>query len=194
MAETTKKTTSKKPAAATKAVVKKRAVTSTATKAKKPAAVKPQIEETASVVASAPAVTLSVKPTIDGGKYVPATGRRKTAIANVRLFSGKGERTVNKKAFDNYFSFYVDQQTALKPLVLTGLEHDFHFTVNVTGGGIHAQAQAVQHGITKSLAELAPELRKILKKNGLLTRDDRKKERKKPGLKRARRSPQWAKR
>ncbi len=192
MAETTKKTTTKKPAAA-KAVVKKRVATSTA-KAKKPVVEKPQAEEVATVTSSAPVTTLSVKPTIDGGKYVPATGRRKTAIANVRLFSGKGKSEVNKKAFDNYFSFYVDQQTALKPLVLTGLEHDFYFTVNVTGGGIHAQAQAVQHGVTKSLAELAPELRKILKKNGLLTRDDRKKERKKPGLKRARRSPQWAKR
>ena len=81
-----------------------------------------------------------------------------------------------------------------KPFEVTGLVGKYHFTGHVNGGGPHAQATAVRHGISQALGKLSEEVRKVLKKNGFLTRDDRKKERKKPGLKRARRSPQWAKR
>ena len=128
------------------------------------------------------------------GKYIFATGRRKTAVANVRLFLGSGETVVNKKPFKQYFAFTSYQEEALMPFQLTGLQNDYYFTCHINGGGTHSQAQALRHGIATALATLSPEVRKVLKKNGMLTRDDRKKERKKPGLKRARRSPQWAKR
>jgi small subunit ribosomal protein S9 len=134
------------------------------------------------------------KPTISGGRYVFATGRRKTAIANIRLFSGQGKSTINKKALDQYFGHTIYREELMKPLELTGLANDFYFTAHVNGGGIHAQSQAVRHGLAQALASFNDEIKKVLKKNTFLTRDDRKKERKKPGLKRARRSPQWAKR
>src|SRR3989338_6726341 len=128
------------------------------------------------------------------GKYIFATGRRKTAVANVRLFSGKGDSVVNKKPLNEYFQYSYYQQEIGKPFQLTGLEDKHHFTSHINGGGPHSQAQALQYGLSIALGMISPEIRKLLKKNGLLTRDDRKKERKNPGLKRARRSPQWAKR
>ena len=128
------------------------------------------------------------------GRYIFATGRRKTAVSNVRLFEGKGDMIVNKIPLKQYFaySFYLDEIS--KPLEVTGLQGKYHFTAHVNGGGPHAQATALRHGISGALGKVSEEIRKVLKKNGFLTRDDRKKERKKPGLKRARRSPQWAKR
>lgn len=134
------------------------------------------------------------KDSIPKGRYVFATGRRKTAIANVRLFSGKGENIVNKQPLEKHFNYTHYQEEIQQPCNLTGLGGDYYFTCHVSGGGPHAQATAVRHGIAIALSGISEEVRKILKKNGLLTRDDRKKERKKPGLKRARRSPQWAKR
>jgi small subunit ribosomal protein S9 len=134
------------------------------------------------------------KPSIAGGRYVFATGRRKTAIANVRLFSGSGNSVINQKPLEQYFSHSIHRDVLMQPLQLTGLANDFYFMANVRGGGINAQSAAVRHGLAQALGGLNEEIRKVLKKNGLLTRDDRKKERKKPGLKRARRSPQWAKR
>lgn len=150
----------------------------------------PVTEET---VAAEPQLQFG-KPTIAGGRYIFATGRRKTSVANIRLFSGAGKSTINKKAVDQYFGHATFQEELMKPFELTGLAKDFYFTVTVNGGGIHSQSQAVRHAIAQALAGMNDEIRKILKKNGFLTRDDRKKERKKPGLKRARRSPQWAKR
>ncbi len=147
-------------------------------------------EHTEAVVATPKVAEISMP----SGKYVFATGRRKTSVANVRLFSGKGEIVVNKKPFKTYFYFSFDQDKALKPFDVTGLAGDFYFVANVNGGGIHSQAEAVRHGLATALSKLNDDVRKILKKNGFLTRDDRRKERKKPGLKRARRSPQWAKR
>lgn len=128
------------------------------------------------------------------GKYIFATGRRKTAIANVRLFAGSGDMVVNKKAFKEYFAEKQQQETALRPLALTGLMNDYYFVVHVSGGGRTSQVEAVRHGLAQTLAKLNDDLQKVLKKNGFLTRDDRKKERKKPGLRGARRRPQWAKR
>lgn len=140
---------------------------------------------------SAPAAAKHAKPS---GKYFFATGRRKTAVANVRVFSGAGEHTVNKKPFASYFFHQSYREAALKALELTGTAKDFHFTASIFGGGINAQSHALQHGLARALVQVNPEVHTVLKRNGLLTRDDRKKERKKPGLKRARRSPQWAKR
>jgi len=110
------------------------------------------------------------------------------------LFSGSGKSTINKKPVDVYFSHAVYRDELMQPLNITGLAKDFYFTATVNGGGIHAQSQAVRHGLAQALASFNDEIKKVLKKNTFLTRDDRKKERKKPGLKRARRSPQWAKR
>ncbi len=137
---------------------------------------------------------LAVKPTLAKDKYQFATGRRKTAIANVRLFSGKGDNVVNKKAFDKYFQNSIYRNVVMKPLEITGLATDFYFTATINGGGVNAQSEALRHGLAQALAALDRDVRKILKKNSYLTRDDRKKERKKPGLRGARRSPQWAKR
>lgn len=131
---------------------------------------------------------------IEKGRYVFATGRRKTAVSNVRLFEGKGETLVNKLPLDKYFSYSFFQEEIQKPFEVTGLVGKYHFTAHVNGGGPHAQATALRHGISGALGKISEDIRKVLKKNGMLTRDDRKKERKKPGLKRARRSPQWAKR
>lgn len=127
------------------------------------------------------------------GRYIYATGRRKTAVANVRLFSGKAESSVNKKPATTYLESSSLAQ-AIEPLRLVGGANTFYFYANISGGGKNSQVEALRHGIAQALGSLSEEVRKIMKKNGFLTRDDRKKERKKPGLKRARRSPQWAKR
>lgn len=190
---TAEKTT--KPAARKTAAKKAPAkVAAKDTAIKKPRAPrKPEVEAVAPA-AAVETVTLATKPTISGGRYVLATGRRKTAIANVRLFSGSKANVVNKKPLDQYFFYQSQRDTLQRPLALTGLLGDFHFTATVNGGGMNAQAEAVRHGIAQALASLSDDLRNILKKNGFLTRDPREKERKKPGLRRARRSPQWAKR
>jgi len=165
--------------------------------AKKPRAVKKaepeHAEKHAKVAAPAPEVK-EAKHAKTLGRYIFATGRRKTAVANVRLFTGKGDSTVNRKPFETYFFSPISREFALKPLTVTGLVSEHFFFATINGGGIIAQAQALQHGIAQALASMSPEMHRQLKKNSFLTRDDRKKERKKPGLKRARRSPQWAKR
>ena len=164
--------------------------------AKKKEVVAP-IEEVTAVVSETPEITPTIlieKPVIAKGRYVFATGRRKTAVANIRLFSGSGELIVNKKPLKEYFNYTYYTEEILQPFALTGLGQDFYFTSHINGGGMHSQAGALRHGLATALASLSDEIRRVLKKNGLLTRDDRKKERKKPGLKRARRSPQWAKR
>ncbi len=129
-----------------------------------------------------------------GRKYYLGVGKRKTAVALVRLHEkGIGKIFINNKEFEKYF-FGVLVEDALQPLSMTGNVKTFDITVKVTGGGVSAQADAVRHGITRALEEFDASLRPVLKKAGLLTRDARSKERKKPGLKRARRAPQWRKR
>lgn len=146
----------------------------------------------AAAVETAPVV--QEKHAIAKGRYIFATGRRKTAVSNVRLFEGKGETIVNKIPVEKYFSYSFFMEEIGRPFEVTGLVGKYHFTAHVNGGGPHAQATAVRHGVAMALSKISEDVRKVLKKNGFLTRDDRKKERKKPGLKRARRSPQWAKR
>jgi small subunit ribosomal protein S9 len=181
----------KKVKAAPKAVAKKRVI-----KKKVETKEAPKVVASDVVIEQAPVeVVVSLgKPELASGRYVFATGRRKTAVANIRLLSGSSQNQINKKPLEKYFSQSMNQDRAIKALQLTGLAGDFYFTATVNGGGINAQAQAVQHGIAQALASLGDDIRKVLKKNGMLTRDDRKKERKKPGLRGARRSPQWAKR
>jgi small subunit ribosomal protein S9 len=128
-------------------------------------------------------------------RYYQGTGRRKTAVARVRLFPGSGEFVVNGKQIAEYFGARVlFQKELIRPLELTGNAASFNVLVKVRGGGVSGQVGAVRHGIARALLDLNAELRPVLKKAGLLTRDPRVKERKKPGLKRARKRPQYTKR
>jgi small subunit ribosomal protein S9 len=131
----------------------------------------------------------------ENGKYVEAVGRRKTSIARVRIDS-KGEKhiEINKKTAERYFSTKELQRIVHSPFDLMNISGAFHVVSIVTGGGIHSQAEAVRHGIARALVTMNPDFRKRLKKAGFLTRDPRMRERKKFGLKRARKSPQWSKR
>lgn len=128
------------------------------------------------------------------GEYVEAVGRRKTASARVRIFSGKGKKiTVNDQDYLKYFKNLIEWKAVMEPLSkgkIDGVEVSAH----VQGGGTHAQAEAISLAISRAVTKLSPEYRGILKRIGLLKRDPRKKERKKFGLKAARKASQWAKR
>lgn len=129
------------------------------------------------------------------GQYLKGLGRRKRSTAQVRLFSGgSGKVTINDRDLKDYFPIDIYQQSVLSPLVATGTEGQFDITVRTVGGGIKGQADAVRLGIARALMEYNPDFRPVLRKSGFLTRDARKKERKKPGLRSARRAPQWSKR
>ena len=123
-----------------------------------------------------------------------AVGRRKKAVARVRLVAGDGKVTINKRDIDNYFGLETLKMTVRQPLVLTALEGRYDVLVNVYGGGLAGQAGAIRHGVSRALVKADPELRPAIKKAGFLTRDPRMKERKKYGLKAARRAPQFSKR
>ncbi len=128
------------------------------------------------------------------GKYISAIGRRKTAIAQVRLYKkGEGIIVVNDQEFDKYFP-EVYTKIVIQPIKLTGHLKDLNFSIKVSGGGKKSQAEAIRHGISRALVEMDKELKPSLKAKGWLTRDARRKERKKPGLKKARKAPQWSKR
>ncbi len=128
------------------------------------------------------------------GKYVKAVGRRKTAAAQVRLyFKGKGQVLVNDKKIKDFFQLD-NHNIALQPLKELSLNKDVDVSIIVKGGGVKAQAEAIRHGISRALLINDETLRDTLKVHGWLTRDSRKKERKKPGLKKARKAPQWSKR
>jgi len=128
-------------------------------------------------------------------RYFEAVGRRKTAIARVRLFT-KGEKLflVNKKPLEKYFPVFELQETAKAALEKMKCLDKFRITSMVKGGGLSSQAEAIRHGIARALVLFNPDFRKRLKRAGFLKRDPRMKERKKFGLKRARRAPQWQKR
>ncbi len=122
------------------------------------------------------------------------TGRRKTSVARVRLIPGNGKITVNNKDIEEYFNSEILKMTIKNPLIISETTNKFDVIVNVFGGGHTGQAGAIRHGISRALLEADAELRPILKKAGFLTRDSRMKERKKYGLKKARKSPQFSKR
>jgi len=128
------------------------------------------------------------------GKYYGAVGRRKEAVARVRLYEGKGNIIVNGKDMKDYFRTPASQDIVISPLKLLGLESKVDISVIVSGGGINGQRDAVRHGISRSLLSYDKDSRTTLKKSKFLTRDPRAKERKKPGLKRARKAPQFSKR
>ncbi len=122
-----------------------------------------------------------------------AVGRRKSAVARVRLVPGEGKIVINKRDIDEYFGLETLKMTVRQPLTLTNTT-GFDVMINVDGGGLTGQAGAIRHGIARALCVANPELRDTLKKAGLMTRDPRMKERKKYGLKAARRAPQFSKR
>jgi small subunit ribosomal protein S9 len=123
-----------------------------------------------------------------------ATGRRKSSVARVRLVPGTGKITINDRNFVEYIPSAATRLDVLQPLNLTGTTTQYDIFVNVYGGGISGQAGAIRHGITRALLEVSSDFRSVLKKAGLVTRDPRAKERKKYGLKKARRAPQFSKR
>jgi small subunit ribosomal protein S9 len=129
------------------------------------------------------------------GQYHEGVGRRKAATARVRIFpGGSGQVVINNKPSNEYFTRTVDQHTIFAPLRVTGNEDGFDVSVKVLGGGVTGQAGAVSLGLARALLKLDEEYRRVLRQHGLLTRDARVKERKKPGLKRARKAPQYTKR
>ena len=123
-----------------------------------------------------------------------ATGRRKDSVARVFLVPGTGKITINKKSADDYMPFASLILDMKQPLALTETEGAYDVNVNVNGGGFSGQAGAIRHGIARALLNVDPDFRSVLKSAGMLTRDPRMKERKKPGLKKARKASQFSKR
>lgn len=126
--------------------------------------------------------------------YFYGTGRRKSSVARVRLYEGSGKLTINGRDIDDYFGLETLKLIVRQPLELTELNGKFDIVCNVGGGGVTGQAGAIRHGISRALLLYNPDLRPALKRAGFLTRDPRMKERKKYGLKAARRAPQFSKR
>ena len=126
--------------------------------------------------------------------YFYGTGRRKSSVARVRVYNGTGKITINDRDIDDYFGLETLKLIVRQPLNLTGTLDKFDIVCRVAGGGVTGQAGAIRHGISRALLQYDEELRAQLKKAGFLTRDPRMKERKKYGLKGARRAPQFSKR
>jgi small subunit ribosomal protein S9 len=125
---------------------------------------------------------------------ISATGRRKEAVAGVRLIPGTGQFTLNGRSLEDYFPTRAHRMIVVSPLRLVEKEKDFDVIAKITGGGTSGQAGALRHSISRALIKLDPELRGQLKAEGMLTRDAREKERRKAGLKKARKAPQYSKR
>jgi len=203
--EKAKKPAVKKPAAAHKPAAKKVAAPKPAA-AHKPAAKRAPKKEAAVVVEAKPAVVEAPvavvveekKPAAAAPKaeknYIYALGRRKTAIAQVRMTPGTGLIQVNGKKFNEYFTTFEMRDTVLAPLKAVGQEGKFDFNINVYSGGLSGQSVAVRLGISRALVKQNETYRGTLKKLGFMMRDPREKERKKYGLKKARKGSQWAKR
>lgn len=152
------------------------------------------LETTQAVTPEAP-LTPGVRRELKSGEYVSAIGRRKVATAQVRVTPAKKTQiTVNGREYTSYFPAESQQKIITDPVTKSKSEENFEITVVVRGGGLHAQAEATRHGIARALTLLDSAYRMPLKKLGFLKRDPRKKERKKFGLRGARRAPQWSKR
>ena len=188
--------------------IKKPIIKKTAVKAKKP--LSPKVikvakkivateEKVQEIMKDTTEIVHEVKEKVKSAKkaltYLYAVGKRKTAAARVRLYDdSRNGVEVNGVDYTKYFPYFEWQSAVIQPLEKLNLLGKYFFSVKVLGGGKHAQAEAVRHGISRTLLKLNEEYKKTLRGEGLLTRDARRKERKKPGLKRARRAPQWAKR
>ncbi|MFN2290019.1 MAG: 30S ribosomal protein S9 [Anaerolineae bacterium] len=127
-------------------------------------------------------------------RYYEAVGRRKRSVARVRLYPGEGEIVINGKSLQDYFGRPQDWMSVTGPFKVTNNEGRFNLSVLVNGGGITGQSEAIRHGVARALLEADPASKAVLRRAGFLTRDPREKERKKPGLKRARKAPQYTKR
>ena len=130
----------------------------------------------------------------ESNPYFYGTGRRKSSVARVRVYPGTGKITINDRDIDDYFGLETLKLIVRQPLALTGTTEKFDIVVRVAGGGVTGQAGAIRHGLSRALLQFDENLRPALKKAGFLTRDPRMKERKKYGLKGARRAPQFSKR
>ena len=130
----------------------------------------------------------------EGNPYFYGTGRRKKSIARVRVYPGTGKIIINDREIDDYFGLETLKLIVRQPLTLTDTTEKFDVICRVTGGGVTGRAGAIRHGLARALVQSSEELRPLLKKAGFLTRDPRMKERKKYGLKGARRAPQFSKR
>ena len=130
----------------------------------------------------------------DSNPYFYGTGRRKSSVARVRVYAGTGKIIINDREIDDYFGLETLKLIVRQPLALTGTTEKFDVVVRVAGGGVTGQAGAIRHGLSRALLQFDENLRPALKKAGFLTRDPRMKERKKYGLKGARRAPQFSKR
>ncbi len=130
----------------------------------------------------------------DTKPYFYGTGRRKSSVARVRIYSGDGKVVINGRSIDDYFGLDTLKLIVRQPLVLTATEGKYDVICTVAGGGVTGQAGAIRHGISRALLQAGDDMRPVLKKAGFLTRDPRMKERKKYGLKAARRAPQFSKR
>ena len=130
----------------------------------------------------------------DSKPFFYGTGRRKSSVARVRVYNGTGKITINDRDIDDYFGLETLKLIVRQPLAATGCEGKFDIVCRVAGGGVTGQAGAIRHGLSRALLQYDAELRPTLKKAGFLTRDPRMKERKKYGLKGARRAPQFSKR
>ena len=130
----------------------------------------------------------------DSNPYFYGTGRRKKSVARVRVYPGTGKITINDRSIDDYFGLETLKLIVRQPLALTGTTEKFDIVCRVNGGGVTGQAGAIRHGLSRALLQYDEALRPALKKAGFLTRDPRMKERKKFGLKAARRAPQFSKR
>ena len=126
--------------------------------------------------------------------YFYGTGRRKNSVARVRVYNGTGKITINDRDIDDYFGLETLKLIVRQPLNVAEVEGKFDIVVRVAGGGVSGQAGAIRHGLSRALLQYDENLRSVLKKAGFLTRDPRMKERKKYGLKAARRAPQFSKR
>ena len=131
---------------------------------------------------------------MDKQTYFHGTGRRKTAVAQVRLMAGNGAIIVNGTPYEERFPVIEHQRKILQPLLVAECTDKYNVVVKVEGGGVTGQSGAIAHGISRALVKADERFKPILRQNGLLTRDARAKERKKPGLKRARKAPQYTKR
>ena len=127
-------------------------------------------------------------------RYYEAVGRRKRSVARVRLYPGEGEIVINGKSLRDYFGRPQDWTSVTGPFKVTNNEGRFNLSVLVNGGGITGQSEAIRHGVARALLVADPGSKAVLRRAGFLTRDPREKERKKPGLKRARKAPQYTKR
>jgi small subunit ribosomal protein S9 len=148
--------------------------------------------QTGDASATAPARPAARKPVVTGNAM--GTGRRKEAIARVRISAGTGKWLINDRSLDEYFPNKVHQQLISEPFVTLGADDAFDVVARITGGGVTGQAGALRLGIARALQIVDPENRPSLKRAGFLTRDARVKERKKAGLKKARKAPQYSKR